>query len=229
MLKKYNGPLGTFEYDDTEFLIYKNEVSIDEEIKYIGGEISGKNIHIPAGIIDCSHMFKDTKIESTPIIPVGVKICKGMFSGCKQLSWATDIPEGVINCRSMFSYCSSLITVPKMSESVQDCGQMFLGCLKLSNFKADLPDSIENATRMFFGCKELSEVNKLPQSLKYARQMFSECRNLRTCGDIPKGVVDCTLMFAGCKNLEQIKEPPEDADTGGMYTGCINIIWEFLK
>ena len=74
MIKKYNGILGSFEYEDTEFKIIEK----DEEIclHYIGKEPDGDKIKIPEGIVDCNHMFFDCSIlKKAPIIPESVISC----------------------------------------------------------------------------------------------------------------------------------------------------------
>jgi len=111
MLKHYRGPLGNFQYNDTEFKL------IDGCLCYIGTETDGSKIKIPAGITDCDSMFSGhSSLIKAPEIPAGVTDCNYMFHDCSSLVRAPEIPVGVTSCYAMFWGCSSLAEAPIIPE-----------------------------------------------------------------------------------------------------------------
>ena len=123
MLKKYEGILGNFQYDDTEFQLKSNSY-----LRYIGTETDGSKIKIPAGVTNCSYMFQDcSSLLKAPEIPTGVTNCFAMFYGCRSLIEASEIPTEVKSCGYMFKGCSSLIKAPEIPKGVTHCAGMFCG------------------------------------------------------------------------------------------------------
>ena len=103
MIRHYEGKLGIFDYDDTEWAICR------EYLQYIGDKTEG--ITIPTGITNYNFMFHGcTSLTSAPTIPNGVTNCRFMFCGCKSLTSAPTIPEGVIFSGGIFKGCTSLIS-----------------------------------------------------------------------------------------------------------------------
>ena len=150
MLKKYNGPIGNFEYDDSEFRID----SYFGYLHYIGSETDGTKIHIPEGIVDCGYMFYNCKkLKTAPTIPNGVKICKSMFSLCQNLKTASEIPGSVTDCNSMFFKCENLEIAPEIPNGVENCDFMFFKCEKLKTY-AEHPRKA-TTFEMYKGCVSL--------------------------------------------------------------------------
>ena len=135
MIQQYKGPLGKFQYDDTEF------IEKSGNLHYIGTETDGSRIKIPKGIINCTFMFEGCNIVTPPTIPKGVTLCFGMFRNCKSLIKAPDIPEKTTNCCTMFYGCDSLITgtpLPRrMPRRILNCFYMYQGCSALKNYCLD--------------------------------------------------------------------------------------------
>lgn len=128
VLVHYEGPLGVFDYDNTEFEVYDGDDF--SCLRYIGKELSdGSKIKIPEGIVDCNRMFKHCEhLKQPPVIPYGVKNCEQMFFGCKSLEQPPVIPEGATDCDAMFYRCESLQQLPKLPDSVENSFDIFYGC-----------------------------------------------------------------------------------------------------
>lgn len=120
--KHYKGDLGEFDYDSKEFAI------VNDDLVYIGKETDGAKIHIPEGILYCDFMFANTNVETPPVIPEGVIICRGMFMGCENLKEAPVIPESVRYSEGMFQDCKSLKKAPVIPKNIEMSYLMFEGC-----------------------------------------------------------------------------------------------------
>ena len=126
----YEGKLGIFDYDDTEFEVTHTERTFDDTIRYIGDSAEPK---IPEGIKRCNRMFSGcTSLINAPVIPVGVKECIYMFSGCTSLVNAPKL-KAIRNCNHMFSGCVSLRIAPEIPPNSNDCRGMFEGCVNIEN------------------------------------------------------------------------------------------------
>lgn len=108
-LRKYNGKLGQFEYDCSQFKIVKESKSNTEYLKYIGKVNDGTKIMIPNGIVDCYRMFDGSSIYSMPDIPVSVRYAAKMFRKCSNLSAVKIIPKTIKGYRDMFSGCKKSV------------------------------------------------------------------------------------------------------------------------
>jgi len=149
MLKYYQGPLGDFEYNDTEFRVFTYGV-----IKYIGKETDGTKIKIPAGITDCSFMFENCcKLQTVPVIPEGVRICNGMFVNCSSLQQAPEIPVTVKQCNFIFSECGFFYT-PLLPQNTAGSFQgVFDSCCNLLNYVLIPYDKFDTMHRcQYAGC-----------------------------------------------------------------------------
>lgn len=129
----YDGPLGKFNYDDTQFRIsdryfpvFPHNYSSDEDellrtleierkyntceerLKYIGDETDGSKIQIPKGIKSIRGMFYGCDLETPPYLNDDIEDCTGAFHGCWALRYPSNIPAACIACSNMFKECNSL-------------------------------------------------------------------------------------------------------------------------
>lgn len=159
MIKEYEGKLGKFKYDNTEFELIEEEIKrwsgatcgIRRTLKYIGKEIDGSKIKIPEGITDCNDMFSGNRsLKTPPIIPDGVTDCNNMFCECHSLMVAPVIPKGIIDCSYMFDRCWNLEKAPEIPDGVKYCNGMFWdsGVTEPS----EIPDSVIDVDQMYDGC-----------------------------------------------------------------------------
>jgi hypothetical protein len=160
-IKQYDGQLGKFEYDDTEFkhLIFRD--GRKECLMYIGNESDGSKIKIPQGIKDCSFMFdRCESLETPPVIPEGVEDCSVMFSDCRNLEVPPIIPSSVKKCDAMFYYARCMRESPVIPEGVEDCTLMFQGCYNMRSAPV-IPHSVKDTTCMFCVCsRKVSEAGE---------------------------------------------------------------------
>lgn len=156
MIKEYEGKLGKFKYDDTEFELIEEEIKsvcgacgIRHTLKYIGKETDGSKIKIPEGITNCTDMFCEChSLMTAPVIPKGVIDCSYMFDRCWNLEKAPEIPDGVKYCSGMF-WDSGVTEPSEIPDSVIDVDQMYDGCdLK---WYPSIPKGAERTTCEVFG------------------------------------------------------------------------------
>lgn len=109
-IKHYSGKIGTFDYDDEMFEICKfsnNSEYLCFKDNYVGP------IDLPKGIIDCSYMFQDARLEE----------------GCYLRDFDT---SDVIDMHSMFENCliEDGFTLGENfnTSNVKDMSSMFAGC-----------------------------------------------------------------------------------------------------
>ena len=108
-IQRYEGKLGKFEYDDTEFQYHTSEGTPEalhfEFFHYIGSETDGSKIKIPDGMINCNKLFEsNVHLETPPKIPEGVKNCDLMFHNCYSLKQFPEIPDSVQSYLGMFQH-----------------------------------------------------------------------------------------------------------------------------
>jgi hypothetical protein len=115
-------------------------------------------------LVDGSYIFKDVNFPQydenleTEIrwdYPLSsLKIGRGMFSYCKNLTLFTPDLLELTNGAYMFSYCSNLESFNSKLTTPTSCEGMFRGCSKLKEI--DLGESLINCTNcrfMFEKCK----------------------------------------------------------------------------
>ena len=131
-IKKYDGILGKFDYDVSQFEIAtRSTVRGDfEYLKYIGGATDGDSIKIPKGIKNTRYMFLDNKsLLTAPSIPRGVEDISFMFSGCEFLATPPDfIPNTVKKADGAFKNCATLVEAPYLEAPIDSHVKMFVGC-----------------------------------------------------------------------------------------------------
>ena len=93
----YDGELGSFDYDSSEFnIVSVAKGKVKEFLKYIGMETDGSKIKIPDGLKSLVNTFKDCLgLESAPEIPDSVEDMSHSFEGCVNLKAAPVVPSGV--------------------------------------------------------------------------------------------------------------------------------------
>ncbi len=91
MIKHYEGINGSFDYDDEEW-----EVSVShEDLKYIGKETDGRNIHIPEGVKCLRFTFIRTNLSYPPVIPDSVRVIYTPFLLTPNLECLPEIPDNL--------------------------------------------------------------------------------------------------------------------------------------
>jgi hypothetical protein len=224
-IQKYNGELGKFEYDDTQFEICNGVVNGDIYLHYIGKETDGSKITIPYGIEDANKMFKDTAIKTAPTIPDSVKVCNEMFCGCNKLVEASEIPTNVRSCYHMFYGCKSLKEPPYIHDGPEDCRGMFQNCSHLE-VGAELPNTATKVSMVFCGCGSMKSAPDMPNimRIKSMDSAFMGCKSLERAF-IPDGVEDCSFMFNGCTSLKEAPAVPSSViKTSYMFDRCTDEI-----
>ena len=184
----YEGPLGSFDYDPTQFQLQDVPVSASDfgsggtfkVLKYIGTETNGAKIHIPEGLKDGSMMFMETNLESSPKLPSSLQSGFSMFSGCKKLKSAAMLPLGMTETVHMYSGCTNLEQGPSMiPPTVKDAACMFTGCSNMKN-TPKLSRGLVSGEYMFAGCKNLTELPVIPKTMVATDHMTHGCDGLRT-------------------------------------------------
>lgn len=99
MIRRYNGPIGSFSYDTSQFAMQKGHLI------YHGKETDGSKIKIPQGVKDISNTFAGSKLVTPPVIPETVVSMNGAFMGCTSLEKAPAIPNSVITMIDAFKDC----------------------------------------------------------------------------------------------------------------------------
>ena len=172
----YEGKLGIFDYDDTEFEVTHTERTFDDTIRYIGDSAEPK---IPEGIKRCNRMFSGcTSLVNAPVIPESVKKCDGMFSGCTSLVNAPIELPRLWTCHRMFSGCTSLVNAPKL-KAIRNCNHMFSGCVSL-RIAPEIPPNSNDCRGMFEGCVNIENAPKIPKYACYA-DIFRGTKFYGTC------------------------------------------------
>lgn len=187
-LVDYEGPLGKFKYDKTQFTldtyeleayddglgVYSSPATSIPRLHYIGTETDGNKICIPDGVKSGDFMFAESNIKNTPKLPKSLESTNSMFCDCKQLKTAISvIPSNVGNTAYMYQGCSNLKYGPKIIPSnVKDMEGMFGKCSKLMK-QPYICDGVEQATFAFYDCLNLTSSPMLPKSVKAAYGAFT--------------------------------------------------------
>lgn len=193
--RHYEGALGSFDYDPTQFAItYVDVPNMDEEggepnrmhvLRYIGAEIDGKRIKIPDGLTDASFMFMNNdSIESAPEIPMGVESTYAMFAQCSNLKTADIvIPPTVKDGPFMFANCRNLERGPKaIPGTMNDINYFMTGCVNLRN-TPKLGKGIQFGECAFAGCKALTDAPNVPKSMSEYQNMTTGCTGIDAAQD----------------------------------------------
>lgn len=184
----YDGPLGKFKYDKTQFTVDTYEIEAEDfpetgdhfdalsvpRLHYIGAETDGNKIKIPDGIKSGDFMFAGSNIKNTPRLPKSLESTYSMFQDCKQLKTAiSEIPKNVGNTSYMYSGCSNLKYGPRLiPANVKNMDGMFGECSKLVK-PPYICDGVESTSFAFFDCSSLYGALKMPKSVTSAYGMYA--------------------------------------------------------
>lgn len=179
----YEGPLGKFTYDKTQFTIDTKEIEACDDIyygthydslsiprlHYIGSETDGNKIKIPEGVKSGDFMFDGSNITSTPRLPESLENTNSMFKDCKHLRNAfSAIPKNVGSTSYMYDGCSNLKNGPKMiPANVKDISGMFADCSNMITVPY-ICDGVEHAYDTFCNCTSMPHMPRLPYSVTNA-------------------------------------------------------------
>ena len=190
---RYEGQLGSFEFDDREFQVRQalrpadqyGEDSVQHFLSYVGNETDGKNITIPNGLRDMTLMFSGTNITSAPMIPDGVEWGNCAFMDCHQLKEAKiDLPASMHDAPFMFANCEHLENGPRqIPGTVKNADYMFTECASMKR-TPKIGHGVESLNGTFMDCPSLTEAPKIPGSTKQARDTTFNCKGIDKQKDI---------------------------------------------
>ena len=190
----YNGALGEFDYDPTQFAIVDVHVPTSNDdvngvnkihvLRYIGTETDGNKIQIPDGIKDASMMFMHSNIKSTPKIPNSVESTYAMFAECKDLK--------TVNGR--------------IPPSVKDGPFMFANCSNLEKGPSVIPGTMHDINYIFTGCSELKNTPRLGNGIQYAECAFADCKSLTDAPKVPRSMMESQYMTSGCDGIDAAQD-----------------------
>ena len=188
---EYDGVLGTFVFDPTQFELQMVRVEADDFghdagmypiLKYVGEEVDGRHIQIPEGLKSGAMMFADNKeLQTMPKLPASLEDGFSMFKGCENLQLAS---------------CISL--PPKM----EDAAFMFADCPNLMRGPMRMPGSLRDATGMFANCESLQNTPHLNSGLESADSMFLNCKGLKKKPNIPRSCAHADFATEGCTGID---------------------------
>ena len=183
-VRHYQGALGDFEYDPTEFQIQVARCDASEYgaggdvevLRYIGSETDGRKITIPSGIRNTSFMFRGTDLETAPILPPTVQSAFGMYADCKKLKDGSGpMPESLREAEFMYAGCDAMTKAPQfIPGSVKYADYMFTGDAKMQNTPV-IKYGVESMNGIFGGCESLTDAPVIPQSVKQANHATYGC------------------------------------------------------
>lgn len=186
----YQGVLGKFAYDPSEFQLQVVRVDADEFgnpptsfpiLKYIGKEVDGANIHVPEGLVDGSFMFEGNHdLTSQPKLPSSLESGFGMFKDCKNMQLASSV----------------------LPSKLQDGAFMYAGCTNLLRGPMVLPKSLKDSTAMFANDVNLSNTPKMVSGLEYADSMFVNCESLTKKPKFPSTTKVTDFATVGCTGID---------------------------
>ena len=171
-MKHYEGELGVFDYDETQF-----EIFIDRSIRYIGEETDGSKIMIPDGVVDLSYTFRNSKLVTPPRIPKSVVYCNCTFYYSYFLTQAAKLPEGVLETSNMYHSCQSLVNAGSIPSTVTNCDEMFSGCTKLKEGAIFDPVPECDRSYMYGNCFNLVDIYDI-ECTEQTFGMYTSCFSL---------------------------------------------------
>lgn len=195
----YDGYLGKFEYDPTEFELQAVRVEPDEfgngggtypVLKYIGNEVDGRHIHIPEGLTCGALMFADNQdLQTMPKLPDSLEDGFAMFKGCTNMEYA------------------KALTLPK---NLEEASFMFADCTNMTHGPSMMPSSLKDATGMFYNCQSMENTPKLNSGLEVADSMFAHCKSLTKKPHIPYSVQQAEDATYGCDGIDKAEQMKVD-------------------
>lgn len=171
-MKHYEGELGVFDYDETQFKVF-----IDGSIRYVGEETDGSKIVIPDGVIDLSDVFNDSNLVTPPRIPKSVVYCNNTFYACDCLIQAAELPEGVLDTSNMYNGCFNLQNAGSIPSTVTNCDKMFADCNRLKGGAIFEPVPECSRWLMYYGCVSMEKAYDI-ECTKQTKEMYTSCFSL---------------------------------------------------
>lgn len=182
----YEGVLGKFDYDPTQFELQQTLVASEGEdasyveiLRYIGAETDGSKIQIPKGIENTLMMFMGTEITSPPKVPDSVKYADAMFMSCMKLKTAPELGKNVESASFFCANCKHIVTGPKC-----------------------VPGKCKNASFMFYGCESMTTTPVIQNGVKGGDFMFGNCVSMTTPPVIPSSMDAYDGFTVNCPGVE---------------------------
>lgn len=86
---RYEGVLGTFDYDASQWAVGTYGEDAVPCLRYVGSETDGARIAVPDGVTNLDHAFANLDgLTSRPAVPASVASLEGTFDGCAGLDAA---------------------------------------------------------------------------------------------------------------------------------------------
>lgn len=148
-------------------------------------------IGIPNNIEMLVNTFENSGITQAPNIPNSVKVMKGTFASCENLTSISSLPTSLQLMNDCFSGCSHLTSVPS-TITLKPLDNQFL-------LWGEKPGVVIDYA--FDGCKQLTTSVTFTGPITEMRATFSDCALITSVGPIPSTVTDMSSCFRGCHSL----------------------------
>lgn len=205
MLKKYNGKLGDFEYNDEQYSIVFDEDG--EYCHYIGSDM--ENVVPPSGLKDYTGLYMGTGIVNPVKIEDGVVSTNSMYADCKSLKTGSFVPDSVKDMGFMYDGCESLESIPNFSKNVVNLSAACANCPNLKSLPP-IPGSAEQCDSIALNCESLSGPVEIGYGVKDISCGFAGCNSLISKVELPSSVVKSDDVFENCRLLyDEEKEAVE--------------------
>lgn len=202
MLKKYNGKLGDFEYNDEQYSIVFDEDG--EYCHYIGSDM--ENVVPPSGLKDYTGLYMGTGIVNPVKIEDGVVSTNSMYSDCKSLKTGSFVPDSVKDMGFMYDGCESLESIPNFSKNAVNLSAACANCINLKSLPP-IPGSAEQCDSIALNCESLSGPVEIGYGVKDISCGFAGCNSLTSRIELPSSVIKSDDVFENCRlvNDEEVE------------------------
>lgn len=217
-MKKYEGSLGKFEYDETMFEISHTEDKT-EFLKYIGSEIDGKKIKIPNGVTKLDHTFEGTAIKTSPDMPDSVISADYECYNCADLELSGKLSKNLKSIENAWGECHALKRAPYLSDSIEKADFAFDGCENMTELY-NLPRSLKHADGMCANCKSLTAIPDFPENLESADSFALNNTSLTKMPAVNENCRNLICGFSGCTNLVDYSPIPETTVQHDVFANC---------
>lgn len=179
-------------------------------------------IGIPNNIEMLVNTFENSGITQAPNIPNSVKVMKGTFASCENLTSISSLPTSLQLMNDCFSGCSHLTSVPS-TITLKPLDNQFLlwgekpgvvidyafdGCKQLTT-SVTFTGPITEMRSTFCDCALITSVGPIPSTVTDMMNCFSGCHSLTTMPVIPNGVTNLAESFELCKALTSMTVLPK--------------------
>lgn len=204
MLKKYNGKLGTFEYDDNLYNVIQDEDG--EYCHYIGSDMD--NVTPPVGLKDYTGLYMGTNITKPVVIENGVISTNSMYADCKQLKEGSIIPDSVIDMSFMYDGCSNLESIPNFSKNAVNLSATCANCSSLKTLPP-IPGSAKQCDSIALNCESLTGPIEIGYGVEDISCGFAGCSSLESSIELPSSILKSEDVFENCMMLDNIENTME--------------------